>query len=61
MPKQAQTRPLGTRAVKFDAEDDAALVAAAKLEKLTVSDIVRRAVREYTRKLGIPNQTKPAA
>lgn len=61
MPRQAQSRPLGTRAVKFDEEDDRALVAAAKTEKLTVSDIIRRAVRAYVKQLGIEPESPKAA
>jgi uncharacterized protein (DUF1778 family) len=40
-------------AIRLDEEDRALLEACAKAEKLTKSDIIRRAVREYARKLGV--------
>lgn len=54
MPRQAQptTRQTG-RNVKFDEEDDQVLIELARREKLTASDIIRRAVRAYAKQLGI--------
>jgi hypothetical protein len=61
MPRQANPRPQETRAVKFDAEDEQLLIAIARAEKLTVSDIIRRAVRAYAKQLGVvPDHTQPA-
>ncbi len=39
--------------VRMDAEDRALLEATAAHEKLTMSDIIRRAVREYAARLGV--------
>jgi Ribbon-helix-helix protein, copG family len=50
---------------RFDAEDRALLDACSAHEKLTKSDIVRRALREYAAKLGVtaeepkPQRRKP--
>lgn len=39
--------------VKLDAEDRALLVACSKREKLTMSDVLRRALRAYAAALGV--------
>lgn len=40
-------------AIRFDAEDRAILEACSKREKLTKSDIIRRALRAYAKELGV--------
>jgi hypothetical protein len=40
-------------AIRLDAEDRALLEACAKAEKLTKSDIMRRALRAYARSIGV--------
>lgn len=40
-------------AIRFDAEDRALLEACAKEERLKKSDILRRALRDYARKIGV--------
>jgi hypothetical protein len=45
-------------AIRFDAEDRALLEACSKAEKLTKSDIIRRALREYAKKLGVTADMK---
>lgn len=44
--------------VRMDDEDRALLEATAAHEKLTMSDIIRRAVREYAKRVGV-EQPKP--
>lgn len=48
-------------AVRFDDEDRAILEAVAKHERLTNSDIIRRAVRQYAKALGVETQPTRAA
>jgi len=45
-------------ATRLDAEDSALLDAVVKVEKLTKSDCMRRALRQYARQLGV-DQPKP--
>lgn len=47
--------------VRFDDQDRAILEAVAKHERLTHSDIIRRAVRAYARELGVVPQPPQAA
>ncbi len=42
--------------VKLDEEDRALLDACAAKDKLTRSDVVRRAVRAYAQQIGVPEQ-----
>jgi uncharacterized protein (DUF1778 family) len=46
-------------AIRLDAEDRALLEACAKAEKLSKSDILRRALRAYAKTIGVP-AAKPA-
>lgn len=47
---------------RFDADDRALLEACSAHEKLSKSDIVRRALREYAAKLGVaPEPKRPKA
>jgi hypothetical protein len=45
-------------ALRLDAEDRALLEACSKAEKLNKSDIIRRALREYAKKLGVGAEPK---
>jgi hypothetical protein len=45
-------------AIRLDAEDRALLAACSKAEKLTKSDIIRRAIRDYAKKLGVTADPK---
>lgn len=49
---------LTTVCVKFPPDDLAILEALAKLERLKRSDVVRRAVRVYAKKLGVPLESR---
>ena len=40
-------------AIRLDAEDRALLEACAKADKLTKSDVIRRALRAYAKSLGV--------
>lgn len=48
-------------AIRFDAEDRALLTACSKKEKLTKSDIIRRALRDYAKKIGVTVEAAPRA
>lgn len=48
------------KAVRLDPEDDQLLEACAKAEKLTYSDILRRAVRLYAKHIGVTQDPKAA-
>lgn len=48
-------------AVRLDDEDRAILEALAKLERLSNSDIIRRAVRAYAKDLGVVSQPQQPA
>jgi uncharacterized protein (DUF1778 family) len=48
---QGMTEP--HMAIRLDAEDRALLEACAKTEKLTKSDILRRALRAYAKSIGV--------
>jgi len=48
------------KGVRLDPEDDRLLEACANAEKLTYSDIIRRAVRLYAKTLGIQPESKVA-
>jgi hypothetical protein len=43
-------------AVRFDDDDRAVLDAVMKYERLSASDIIRRAVRKYAKDLGVETQ-----
>jgi len=65
MDKPVKQRRFGTVsepqvAVRFDDEDRQYLDQAAKLERLSRSDIIRRAVRAYAKALGINPQSPQA-
>jgi uncharacterized protein (DUF1778 family) len=65
MDKPVKQRRFGTTsepqvAVRFDDEDRRFLDGAAKLERLSRSDIIRRAVRAYAKSLGINPQAPQA-
>jgi uncharacterized protein (DUF1778 family) len=45
--------------LRLDAEDRALLEACSKAEKLSKSDIIRRAIRAYAEKLGVSVGPKP--
>jgi antitoxin component of RelBE/YafQ-DinJ toxin-antitoxin module len=45
-------------AVRLDAEDRATLDAVVAYEKLTLSDVVRRAIRAYAKQLGVKKKRK---
>ena len=47
--------------LRLDAEDLALLIACAKSEQLSRSDIIRRTVRAYAKQLGIQPETPKAA
>lgn len=44
--------------LRLDDEDRALLEACSKVEKLSKSDILRRALREYAKKLGVTEEPK---
>lgn len=48
------------KAVRLDPEDDRLLEACANAEKLTYSDIIRRAVRLYAKHIGVQQDPKAA-
>jgi hypothetical protein len=45
-------------AIRLDEEDRALLEACSQAEKLTKSDILRRALRDYAKKLGVTADVK---
>lgn len=48
------------RAIRFDADDEHLLLELCKLEKLSLSDVVRRALRHYAAAMGVTKPTKRA-
>ncbi len=46
----------GIRHIRFDREDAHLLLTIAKAEKLTVSDVIRRAVRAFAKTLGLTTE-----
>ncbi len=49
------------KAVRFDDDDNRLLEAVSKFERLSYSDILRRALRQYAKQLGVePQQDKVA-
>ena len=49
------------KAVRLDPEDDRLLEACANTEKLTYSDILRRALRTYAKHIGVEPQSSKVA